>query len=98
MYHEQRDDEPGEGTKRPPIFVRRVSSMAAVSSVHEQMDHRAQQQERVGQRAEQVCAMLLPEEEGRDCEKEAQCPRMPDKGICCSIVTLTSAPPSMKGK
>ena len=52
--------------------MRRVSSMAAVSSMHEQMNHRARQQEHVGQCPEQVRAMLLPEEEGRDREKEAQ--------------------------
>ena len=33
--------------------------MAAVPSVHEQMNHRAQQQEHLGQRAEHVRAMLL---------------------------------------
>jgi hypothetical protein len=46
-------------------------AVAAMSSVHEDVNDRAEKQERIRQQAEDVRSVLLQEEEGRDRQKEA---------------------------
>jgi hypothetical protein len=46
--------------------------MAAVPTVHEQMNDRAEQQEDIRERPEQVCSVFLPEEETRNGQEEAE--------------------------
>jgi hypothetical protein len=48
--------------------------------MHEQMNDRAEQQEDIRQRAEQVCSVFLPEEETRNGQKEAE--REPHRKAC----------------
>jgi hypothetical protein len=52
---------------RPPSL-----SVLAVAPVHEQMENRAQQEERVGECPEDVCLVLFPQEEERDGREQAE--------------------------
>ena len=47
-------------------------SVPAVAPVHEQMENRAEQKKRIGQRPENVRLVLFPQEEERDRREQAE--------------------------
>lgn len=53
------------------LFVCVVPAVAAMTTVLEEMDDRARQEQQIRDDAEHMCAVLLPEEEGGDCDKQA---------------------------
>jgi hypothetical protein len=46
--------------------------MATVASVHQQVEEWAEEKQDVGERAENVGPVLVPEKEERDCRKQAK--------------------------
>ena len=54
------------------FMIRAAASMAAVSPVHEQMKERAKHEQDVRDGPENVSRVLLPEEEQRNGEEQAQ--------------------------